>query len=356
MTRARPAAVPPEAEYAAFERAFACAWTSRPDVCATAWLVFAAQPARLRVAGKRLSDVYLRAFSHLRIDEPARGPALTIEVWDEEETGVGMDGLEADPDLNAPGETFVSGDGRVVVTARAQTRTVFDRQRRHIIGWVGSSARLTQYEMGRPLHAELLLWHKDRDVQAVHAGLVARRGDGLLLGGPGGSGKSTVALCCLDAGYRYIGDDYVGVRGLADGGFVGHSLYCSTHLEPTHLTRFPWLEPHAIPGALPREDKSLVMLSEVRPDRLGRSARIRAVVLPRVVDVDRSSFRPASKIASMLRLAPTSLLQLPYAGVAVHEFEKLTRFVETVPTYWFDLGRDFEDIPKRIGDILDMHA
>ena len=185
---------------------------------------------------------------------------------------------------------------------------------------------------------------------------MARDGDGLLFGGPGGSGKSTMALCCLEAGYQYIGDDYVTLRMSPDGGFVGHSVYCSTHVEPGHLGRFPHLQPYAIPGRLPREDKSLVMLSQVRPEGLGRSARIRAVLLPRVVDREGSDFRPASKVASMLRLAPSSLWLLPHAGAGPQEFNRLTRFLESVPTYWFDVGRDFGQIPKRVGEILDRHA
>lgn len=44
-----------------------------------------------------------------------------------------------------------------------------------------------------------------------HAGLVARRQDGRWLGvlieGPSGSGKSDLALRCLDAGFRLVADD-----------------------------------------------------------------------------------------------------------------------------------------------------
>jgi hypothetical protein len=221
---------------------------------------------------------------------------------------------------------------------------------------VGQSGLLTQYEVGRPLHSELMLWHKDRDVQAVHAGLIARDGVGVLIGGPGGAGKSTTALSCFDAGYQYIADDYVGLQRLPGGRFVGHSLYCSAHVSPEHLGHFPRLLPHAIPGRLAREDKCLVMLSDVCPSGLARTARIEAVALPRVVDCERTSIRPASKIASMLRLAPTSLLQLPHGGLSVRQFDGLLGFLESVPTYWLELGRDLREIPKRVGEILDRHS
>lgn len=336
--------------------AFRRAWTTRPELRHEEWFTFADRPVRIRVVGQGLARDVFRAFSHLVRDGGRADPALTIALWDEGETGVSCPGLHPDDDLNQHGETFVSDDGFVVVTARPQTRTALQRVARDLVGWVADHRRLTQYELGRPLHSELMLWHKDRDVQAVHAGLVSRDGNGVLFGGPGGSGKSTTALTCLKAGLEYLADDYVALDELPDGGYVGHSLFCSTHLEPAHLEKFPYLRPHAVPGRLPREDKSLVMLSEVLPSGLSRKTRIRAVALPRVVGAPTPRLRPATKVEALLRLAPSSLILLPFAGVAAGEFEKLSRFLQAVPTYWLELGTDMEAIPDRIVEILERHT
>ena len=153
-----------------------------------------------------------------------------------------------------------------------------------------------------------------------------------------------------------MADDYVALEARPDGAYDGHSLFCSTHLEPNHLLKFPYLRPHAIPGRLPREDKSLVLLSDVLPDGLSRKAQIRAVALPRVVDAERPSVRPATTIEALLRLAPSSLILLPYAGVAAGEFEKLSTFLENIPKYWLELGRSMDEIPDRIGEILERHT
>ena len=346
----------PEDEQLQLRDGFELAWSRCPDLRRLGTFVFADRVATFRVVGGQLGDDVFRAFSHLRVDDPAQAPALSVELWDEEETGVGVEGLAAGADLNAQGETFVSPDGRIVITARTQTRTAFDRKARHIVGWVGRSTSLTQYEIGRPLHSELLLWHRDRGVQAIHSGFVTRNGDGVLFGGPGGAGKSTTALTCLQAGFHYLADDYVALEALAHGGYVGHSLYCSTHIEPEHLKRFPALVPHSIPGHLPREDKHLVMLSQVLPGGLARKARIRAVALPRVTGAAKPSIRPATKVESLLRLAPSSLILLPYAGLAAREFEKLSDFLESVPTYWLELGEDIHGIPELIGQILEARS
>ncbi len=351
---ARPELAPAD-EYVQLDRAFGKAWESHPEQRHERWFTFADRPIRIRVVGHGLARDIFRAFSHLQRD-PAPEPALTIALFDEGETGVGLPGLEPSDDLNEHGETYASDDGFVVLTARPQTRTALHRVDRDLVGWVADHGKLTQYELGRPLHSELMLWHKDRDVQAIHAGLVARDGQGVLFGGPGGSGKSTTALTCLKAGFEYMADDYVGLQALPDGGYDGHSLFCSTHLEPGHLEKFPYLRPHAIPGRLPREDKSLVLLSDVLPDGLSRKARIRAVALPVVVDAPTPRIRPATTIEALLRLAPSSLILLPYAGVAAGEFEKLSTFLESTPTYWLELGRSMDEIPLRIGEILEKHT
>lgn len=347
--------VAPAAEYEQLERAFTAAWSEHPDQRHERWFTFADRPVRIRVVGHGLAADIFRAFSHLE-RSPEAAPALTIALWDEGETGIALRGVEPWHDLNEHGETYASDDGFVVLTARPQTRTALHRIDRDLVGWVADHRKLTQYELGRPLHSELMLWHKDRDVQAIHAGLVARNGDGVLFGGPGGSGKSTTALTCLKAGFEYMADDYVGLRALPEGGYEGHSLFCSTHLEPDHLEKFPYLRPHAIPGRLPREDKSLVLLSDVLPDGLSRKARIRAVALPVVVDALTPRIRPATTVEALLRLAPSSLILLPYAGVAAGEFEKLSAFLESIPTYWLELGRSMDEIPLRIGEILEAHT
>ncbi len=348
--------VSPAQEFDDLRNGFGAAWASHPDGRRERWFTFADRPVRFRIVGSGLAEDVFRAFSHLERAPADEEPALTIGLWDEGETGLGVDGVMPHDDLNAQGASFASDDGTLVVTARPQTRTAYRRVERDLCGWVADHRRLTQYELGRPLHSELMLWHKDRDVQAVHAGLVARNGDGILFGGPGGSGKSTTALTCLRAGFEYMADDYVGLELAEDGAYDGHSLFCSTHLEPDHLQRFPYLVPHAVPGRLPREDKSLVLLSNVLPEGLSRKARIRAVALPRVVDADRPRLRPASTIEALLRLAPSSLILLPYAGTFATEFEKLSVFLESIPTYWLELGREMEEIPERIAELLERHA
>ena len=156
-------------------------------------------------------------------------------------------------------------------------------------------------------------------------------------------------MACLRAGFNFLGEDYVGLEMVADGHFVGHSLYNSLFLETSHLSRFPELTPYIIKG-MPHEEKSLVILSHVFPDRLERCTPIRAVVVPRVVDTPQSQIRLASKGQTLLGLGPSSLIEIPSRGI--DGFSKLAQLVEEVPTYSLELGHHLESIPGRLEEIL----
>jgi len=337
--------------FRAMQEAFEQARQRNPEGFSESFYTFAGKTGCIRIVGRELAKYLLRPFSHLQIDQPVSdAPELKIDLWDERETVVlGKAGLTS-YDFQPSWDVKASLDGRFVRHQHFHTTILFDRRTQHITGCMTGSNRLSLYELGRPLHFPLLLWNNDRGRQAVHAGLVSRDGQGVLFGGAGGSGKSTSVLSCLSAGFNYLSDDYVGLELLGKSLFIGHSFYCSAHLEPDHLERFPFLQSYGIRGKLPQEDKILFLLSQVLPERLERCVPIRAVVLPRIVDIMESQFRRATKGEALLKIAPSSLVMLPQAGT--HGFNKIAQLVEQVPCYWLDLGRDLRSIPRRVEELL----
>lgn len=338
---------------AAFQRVT----TSHPDTLRESSYAFADQLVRVRIVGRRLADEFCRPFAHLdRKETHSAVPYLTIDLCDEEEAGVTRPKESTSNDLEttwsiADGLRAIPPDGRFVCYEFRGSVTWLDRAAQHMIGWTASSQHLTLYERGKPLLPLLAVWYHDRGVQLIHGGLVSRNGHGVLFPGMGGAGKSTSAVACLNAGFDYLGDDYIGVQARKDGAFVGHSLYNSTWLERYHMARFPLLPPHAIHGSHAWEDKSLVLLSQVFPNRLARCAPIRALALPRVSNGSGTRFRPASKAEVLLALIPNSLFT-PIPRPGPHGFQRLAQLVDAVPRYWLELGRDLTQIPRRVEELL----
>ncbi len=301
---------------------------------------------RLRIAGRRLAEEITPPFDHLRSGAPAGKPGLTIDVWDQEETGV-----EGIPSGTHDGEeAFIvltaSSEGRYVAEERHDRMSWLDRRAGHVVGYMGSSDTLYVDERARPFYRLLSVWCNDRDIQLLHSGIESWRGRCVLYVGMAGAGKSTSSIACLRGGFGYLGDDPVWFEDTGDGSFTGHGLYASCLLTPEHLTQFPDLMPHAGAANHAHEDKSLVYLSRLFPERMEQSIAIGVLALPRVVDSDETSFRPASKGEALLALAPTSVMFLP--GANVRSLEKLARLVERVPCYWLELGRDVDQIPDTV--------
>lgn len=344
--------------FAAMKAAFAKAKSINSDrVCESDYL-FAGRRVRVRIVGRELAEHVRRPIAHLETgDIPLPAPRLTIDLWDEKETGIPCPVVLTDDDHIGSkwnvgnGILTASAGGRFVGYQLRQSTTWLDRKAQRVVGWTAASKDLSLYERGKPLLLLLSLWYHDRDMQVIHAGMVSQNGQGVLFPGMGGSGKSTSTLACLCSGFNYLGDDYIGLQVLMDGSFVGHSLYNSTWLEPAHMAHFPPLPPHAIHGGLPGENKCLVLLSPLFSNQLSRSAPIRVLALPRIVDTLTTRYCHASKADALLRLAPSSLFALaPRSGV--REFQALVQLVERVPSYWLELGRDLTEIPHRVQDLL----
>ena len=343
--------------FAAMQAAFKRATSAHPAIFREAYYTFGGRHVRVRIVGRKLADDFCRPFAHVETKEkPSPVPSLTVDLWDEEDTGIARPVESTRDDLEggwsiAGGLFAIPPDGRFVCYEFRESVTWLDRAAQQVIGWTASTQDLSLYERGKPLLPLLAVWYHDRGVQLIHAGLVSRNGHGVLLPGMGGAGKSTSALACLDIGFDYLGDDYIGVQACTDGSFVGHSLYNSVWLEPDHMARFPLLLPHAIHGRNPGEDKSLVLLSHVLPSQLARSATIRVLALPRVSHASGTRFRPASKSEVLLTLIPNSLFT-PIPRPGSRGFQRLAQLVEHIPSYRLELGRDLTEIPRRVEELL----
>jgi hypothetical protein len=313
-------------------------------------LLIAGHPVRIRIAGRRWSDIVRAAMGHLEVAGKATTPELCIDAWDAEETGVPIV-TAAQSNLPAPPVLMrTSQDGHQVGEERPHSLVWLDRTARRIVGCIESTRFLNLDERARPFHKLISAWLEENGIQFVHSGLIEHNGSGVLFVGNGGAGKSTSSIACLRAGMGYLGDDFLGL-GVAAGRFVGHGLYASCLLNVHHIQRFPDLRPlgHAPNHAI--EDKCVLYLKEAFPHSLKRRAPVDALVLPRVVDREMTSFRPATKMAALKAIAPTSVMYLPRPNRAA--FERLTQLVEKTPCFWLELGRNIESIPLAVAALVD---
>lgn len=325
-----------------------------PEKIAVADYLIAGLVVRTRIVGTELAAEIDRPLAHLRVspDKPGAAPPpdLAVDLWDAGETGIAWDGFGQCAEYGLYGLVTATEDSRYIEDWRQHAVMVLDRSTSHVVGCVRTTGERCLDERARPFHRLLSVWLKDREVQFVHAGLVARNGAGILFVGKGGSGKSTSSIMCLRAGFGYLGDDFVGVQANPAGGFTGHSLYSSCLVDLGHLERFPDFAAHAAPPNYEDEDKSLLCLADVFPDRMMRDTQISAVVLPRVTGGDETRLRKASRAETLLGLAPSSIMYLPGAGAG--SMTRLAGLVRAVPGWHLDLAGDPECVPPLIESLL----
>jgi hypothetical protein len=339
-----------EAMAAAYERAARAA----PWAHHVSQYTFGGHTARVSVFGADLARETFRPFAHLETSVGPEPPGLTIDLWDESETGVPCPGAAASDMGTAPREVWdgtlaASPDGRHVRHEARESVTWLDRGGGRVIGYRRSGRSLFVAERAKPVLVPLLICCADWNVPVIHAGLVASGGQGVLIGGLGGAGKTTVALACLLDGLDYLADDYVGLERRAEGAFIGHSLYSTARVDSGHLARLPALVPFAIaPDA--QGEKHVLPLGEFRHERLARCATIRALVLPRVVEVRAGPLRRASKGEALRRLAPSSLHLSPESRR--RGFDRLVELIERVPAYAIELGSDLHAISPSVRLVL----
>jgi hypothetical protein len=211
--------------------------------------------------------------------------------------------------------------------------------------WVPDARYATYYETISPLRTLLYWWMRRHGRQLVHAGAVGTADGGVLLPAKGGSGKSTTALACLEAGLFYAGDNNI-LLSTDERPMHAYSMYNSME------ERLPHLLPHIENPEQLGEQKAFAFLHKRYPTQMTASLLVRAVLVPRVTGHRDTGLSESSLAASLKALIPSTLFSLPGAGRET--FEALVKLIQPLPHYMLNLGTDLPQVPRVISELLRM--
>ena len=156
-------------------------------------------------------------------------------------------------------------------------------------------------------------------------------------------------MSCLDSRLRYAGDDYCLLR--AEPEPRAYSLYNSAKVDDGSLSRLPHLARMTSNTDRQGDEKALLFLHRHYPEKLLHEFPLTAVLLPRITGRTDTALTPASPVAALTGLAPSTIFQLPRAGREA--FELLTRLVRRVPCFYLDVGTDLRQIPETIAALIE---
>lgn len=335
-----------EAAYGTFEQAERLA-----DGLFERHYVIGGYPVHLSFAGSALVPRITPALEHLAGNSDSE-PSLTICLWDSVSTQTTMPA----PPWSA-GDYVTRGEIHGFNSRNFQTAffpwfgalSMLNTSSDLAIYWIRDAAQIPYFETGAPVRAILHWWMRNRGRMVAHAAAVGKPEGGVLLVGKGGSGKSTTALSCLDSELLLAGDDYV-LLGEGTAPYV-HSLYNTAKLDPDHTQRFP----HLLPAISNRDrldtQKALIFLKDHYPQKIAASFPVKAILVPRITGDPDTLIEEASVAAGLAALIPSTLFQQPGAGR--QDFERLSSYVKSLPSYYLNLGRDIPAIPSAILEFLD---
>jgi hypothetical protein len=307
---------------------------------------------QLRFAGNALVEPIMTALDHRRISRHCE-PEITINLFDFQSTGL----QPAAVDLlgkGAPADGAIwrwSEQGSHLLYQRGTPPTLqtFDAVNRRALFWISDAADLPAWDRCKPL-LQALHWSLARGPwQLIHAGAVCGAHGGVLLGGKGGVGKSTTALACVRAGWRYAGDDYVLIKAKPESRV--ENIFNSARLWNDMHFHFPELQSALINPNTGAEEKADFRLADRLPRQYFVGFPLRAILLPNVTGATYSATRPASAAQAMIALAPTTMLML-YANSSM-VFQRVTELVDALPAFWLDLGTDIDGIPLAVERLLE---
>ncbi len=329
----------------AFERAVLRAGSLHRDFIVGEYRV------RLRFAGSMLAPHLTPALSHLAAPSPAE-PDLTVCVWDSDSTGVRLPACPWKPEHVAPGHGEVRGWSdetiQIAMAVDAGVLSVLSQEENLAYCWHLEGRRPPAHERAAPFKAVFHWWLHARGVHLVHAGAVGASGGAVLLVGKTGAGKSSTALTCLDAGLGFLADDHCLVKPADPPRVLG--LYNSAKLMEGDLHRYPRLAPKASnPGEVGAE-KALFWIHRHFESQIVREAPVRAILLCRVSDREKTDWRPVSGARVLRDLIPSTMVYLP--GVDRADTRAMSRLVQRAPCYLLELGADPARIPSAIQHII----
>ena len=311
---------------------------------------------RFHIVGRDLFERMTAAFEHLNAPESDE-PALTVRMWDSSTTGVNPPAPPWPIDAyRERGEIRHDYGFQAAFNMMSGVLSVLDGEDATI--WIRDGEALPLWETAAPLRTLLGWWVPTGGGQLAHGAAIGTELGGVLLAARGGSGKSTTALSCLDAGMLYAGDDYVVITG--DEQPAVYSLYASAKLVPANLEeRLPHLAALAqasgaeSPGADPF-DKVVLMLQKHFESQVVETMPLRAIVVPHIAEDGRTALAPLSARDVLQALAPTTVFQLP--GSNAGSIELLSNIVTRVPGYSLAVGTTLATNVEALSDLIAREA
>jgi hypothetical protein len=152
-----------------------------------------------------------------------------------------------------------------------------------------------------------------------------------------------LALACLEAGWRYVGDDAI-LIGAAP--LRAINLYCSARIRRDMFERFPRTMAALIRLSTDSgEIKGEIDVSQSSSAAIGNT-RIKAIVVPQRGGASQVTIAPLRRSVALRQLATDTLVTLP--GSAVSTYDDIAGLLQHTPCFTIDPGPRLAAVPAAL--------
>jgi hypothetical protein len=240
-------------------------------------------------------------------------------------------------------------DLKISIDTKIESLSVINISKKYAYFWIKNPTDIPWWMKGSPLITIISEWLAKTEVKLIHTAAVGTEKGVVLLTGKGGSGKTTTTLTCLESGLQSIGEDYCLIQ-MNPEPYI-FTLYNSAKLTENTLKNFPQYTKYITNLNHYPEDKALLFHHQIHPQKILRSAPIKAILKLHINNTNDTYLSNISAAALTRELAFSTILQ--QAGIKNTTLLSLVaKLTQNVPFYQLNIGTEFEQIPKVIVNLL----
>ncbi|WP_336800679.1 hypothetical protein [Kaistia sp. MMO-174] len=281
------------------------------------------------------------------------GEARRIDIVAASEMGWRA-GLWAEPDWQMHHFDEAADVGGYVATYPYFDRQWIVRQRRsgNAAYFLDHMDDLLPWDSGAPVRVPLNWALRQARRRMIHAGSLGVDGQGVLVAGPGGAGKSGTTLAGLAGGLQTVGDDYILLD--QDGPPTVLPLYRLLKQDAAGIARIPGLADRL--GALSPNWQGKFEFDPERafPGCMADRLRIGAILLPVVARQERSTIEAVPRADAIRYL--TDALFGEFQSRSAEDLLFLTGLSMRLPVYRLRLSEDPIEIAATVRSVIAEHA
>ena len=196
----------------------------------------------------------------------------------------------------------------------------------------------------------LLLWQYD--FHELHAAGLAKEGKGLLIAGPSGSGKSSLALSLIQSGWDYLTDDMLIFRHI-NYGIEAFPLRRYFKVDKSIVAKYPELQ-YQLNNSLEQfENEAYIYIDEIYGNQLTQRCIPRVIIFPKITHKEKSFIEPIKQSDAFINLFQTNCYGMFFdKHIARRRIDVIKELIYQADCYQMSVGLDLYENPEKVNELL----